>query len=223
MLPPLPSTDSPCRCGVLHSDQATTLRRYDRWLKPRPNTQWQEVENQRFVDVPRFDDESLETDEHESSQEDEASDGGGGDEAEEEPNTSYSHSNRLEVTNEVVSGIDARPDGQPPLSRCQQAPNQETPDEVLDPTEQEDGVITRFLEVMEDQDLHRDSTARLRSFFKIATVECLDQCSRSCKGSRILLEDRNFHAKTFRPYPRSLTPKKLYDALGRKVSRDFNY
>lgn len=225
-----PFISSPCSCCVLLLDEATIPSLYDRWLKPRPNTKWQDLENQRFVDLSQFDDEFVDEDEYELSEEGgykakdssnempvgDGSDRGNEDEAHHGPHLAYSNSDRLGAMDEAILSTEYSSNTQKPGSMCQQAPEQETLNEVL-PMEQEDDVITKFLTVVEDQDLHRDSTARLKSFLKSATLACLEQCSVEWTGSRILLEDRNFSDKTFRPYPRPLAPKQLYDALRRQV------
>lgn len=207
--------------------------RHDRWLKSRPNNKWQDLENQRFVDLSRFDDEFVDEDEFESNDKggNEANDslkeiprGDGNnrrneDEAHHGSYIAYNDPDRLGAVKEAILSTDTSLESQLPGLRCQhmQAPEKETPDNVLGPMEQEDDVITQFLQVMEDQDLHRDSAARLKSFFKSATLEGLEGCYMASIGSRILLEDRNYSDKTFRPYPRPLTPKQLYDALRRPV------
>lgn len=232
ILPSSMSTETPCSYCLLQSNQPITPSRHDRWLKPRPNNMWQDVENQRFVDLPQYYDEFVDEDEYELSDENDTNNicneipgreegnvSGIEDEAHQGPRLACSLSHTLEVTNEVRLGTGSSFDSQLPVSRNQQAPEQEIPNEILGPVQQEDDVITQFLEVMEDKDLHRDSIARLKSFFKLATLELLEQCSVAWTGSRILLEDRNFSAKTFRPYSRSLTPKQLYDALRRRVGR----
>lgn len=209
--------------------------RHDRWLKSRPNNKWQDLENQRYVDLSRFDDEFVDEDELESNDKggNEANDslneiprGDGSDRRSEDEahHGSYiacSDPDRLGAMNEAILSTDTNLESQLPGLRCQhmQAPEQETPNDVLGPMEQEDDVITQFLQVMEDQDLHRDSAARLKSFFKSATLEGLEECYMASMGSRILLEDRNYSDKTFRPYPRPLTPKQLYDALRRQVCK----
>lgn len=244
LLPSSKSTESPSRCGVMQPDQATTPSRNDRWLKPRPNTIWQDVENQRFIDLPRFNDESLDDEEYGSSDEDEDEDeyedeesgscneipdgegrGSGsedevchvGNEAERGHSLACNDSNGLGMTDEGILGTCSESDSQLPGLIFEQIPKHGTPTEILDPMEQEDDAIAHFLRAIEDQDLHRDSIARLRKFFKTAKLEVLEQRSMAWKESRILLEDRNFSAKHFRPYPRSLTPKQLYDALQRQV------
>lgn len=221
----------PCSCSLLQLDEFMLPSRHDRWLKPRPNNKWQDLENQRYVDLSRFDDEFVD-------EEFETSDKGGNegndnfneiprgdgskrrseDEAHHGPYIACSDPNRLGAMNEEALSTDTSPGSQ---LRCQhmQAPEQETPNDVLGPMEQEDDAITQFLEGMDDQDLHRDSATRLKSFFKSATLEGLEECSMASIGSRILLEDRNYSDKTFRPYPRPLTPKNLYDALRRQVCK----
>lgn len=209
--------------------------RHDRWLKSRPNNKWQDLENQRYVDLSQFDDDFVDEDEFESSDKggNEANDslneiprGDGSnrrseDEAHHGAYISRSDPERLEEMNEAILSTETSHESQLPGLRYQhmQAPERETPNDVLGPMEQEDDVINQFLQVMEDQDLHRDSAARLKSFFKSATVEGLEECSVASIGTRILLEDRNYSDKTFRPYPRPLTPKKLYDALRRQVGK----
>lgn len=236
--PPL-FTNNLSRCGFAQPDQAATPSHYDMWLRPRPNTKWQDVENQRFIDLPRYNDESLddeEFDEYESSDEDEdedtdssdevsdgeVSDNGGENEAGRERDLTCCDLSKPEVADEGISGDDSRFNNQIPGLGRGQTSDHEAPNEGLDSLDQEDDVIAQFLEVMEDQDLHRDSIARLRNFFKTANLEHLEKRSTSWKGSRILLDDRNFSAKHFRPYPRSLTPKQLYDALRRQV-RHFSH
>lgn len=224
------STDPHCHCGVIQTNQETAPSRYDRWLKPRPNTEWQDFENQRFVDFHPYDDGFVDEEECEHIDESESNDIADEmpdreeesdvrieDEAHTGRRLACSVSNRLEVANEVILGTDS----QLISVRHQPVPEQEASNEAVGPLEQEDDVITQFLEVMEDQDLRRDSVARLKSFFKSATLECLDKCSMAWTRSRILLEDRNFSAKTFRPYSRSLTPKQLYDALRGQVGRPY--
>lgn len=87
----------------------------------------------------------------------------------------------------------------------------------------EDDPIIRFLEAMEDQDLHFASSARLRQYFSSVTMDRLEEGTRDLKLSRILLEDRNFSVKTYRPYPRPMTAKQLYIALGKQVRKDSTY
>lgn len=72
-----------------------------------------------------------------------------------------------------------------------QAPEQETSNNILGPMEQEDNVITQFLKFMEDQDLHRDSSAMIKSFLKFATLDRFEQCSMTWTGSWELFQDRN--------------------------------
>lgn len=230
LLPSLPNNIR-CSCGMLQPSQVSAPSRNDIWLKPRPNTKWQGVENQRFVDLAQFDDVSVDGDEHESRAPDEAdetsdeipgregSDSARQNEVGQGRNLTCDVSERPEVAKEVTLGSHSSSDSQLSSSICQQAAEQETLNEVLGPVEPKYDVVTQFLDVMEDQDLHRDSISRIRSFFKMATPQCLEQCSVAWKGSRILLEDRNLSDKTFRAYPRSLTPKQLYNALGRQVGK----
>lgn len=147
------------------------LPRYDRWLRPRPNTIWQDVENEAFIHLGFFDSGSLDEDEHTS------------DDEEEEAGSFKSISEPGGDENES----------------------------------EEDEIVTRILSVIEDQDLRRDSIARLRQLFKSTNLERLEESRTGLKESRILLEDRNFTDRTFRPYARSMTPKQLYSALRRKV------
>lgn len=88
-------------------------------------------------------------------------------------------------------------------------------DELIDGSE-EDEIIARLLELMEGENLHRDSIARLKHLFKSVNLERLEEGTKRFR-SRILLEDRDFSGKSFRPYPRSMTPKQLYNALGKEV------
>lgn len=231
MLPPSLPNDIRCSCGMLQPRKVSAPSRNDIWLKPRPNTKWQGVENQRFVDLAQFDDDSVDGDEHESRAPDEAdetsdeipgreeSDSAREDEVGRGRNLTCDVSDRSEVPKEVTLGSHSSSDSRISSSICQQAAEQETLNEDLGPVEPKYDVVTQFLDVVEDQDLHRDSIARIRSFFKMATPQCLEQCSVAWKGGRILLEDRNLSDKTFRAYPRSLTPKQLYDALGRHVGK----
>lgn len=144
---------------------------YDRWLRPRPNSIWKNVENKTFIDLDFFDSGSLDEDEHTS------------DDEEEEAGSFKSISEPGGDENES----------------------------------EEDEIVTRILSVIKDQDLRRDSMARLRQLFKSTNLERLEESTTRLKESRILLEDRNFTHKTFRAYPRPMTPKQLYDALGKKV------
>lgn len=161
-------------CTSLKPDGSTTLFQYDRWLRPRPNTQWQNLENQTLIDQSRFNSGSLYEDETTSDSEDEI---GSFHEKKSDPEGSDSES-------------------------------------------EEEDIIECLLRVIEDQDLRRDSIARLRQLFKSATLERLEEGTMGFEGSRILLEDRNFSHKQFRPYPRSMTPKQLYSALEKRVSRN---
>lgn len=163
--------DIPCS---LQPDESATLSRQDRWLRTRPNTQWQSLENHMLVDQSRLDSASLYEDDHASG-------------TEEEENGSFEGTSDSEGS---------------------------------DSDSEEDGIIERFLRVMEDQGLRRDSSARLKQLLKSVTLERLEEGTRGLKGGRILLEDRNFSRKTFRPYPRSMTPKQLYSALKKQVRRN---
>lgn len=162
------------RYTSLKPDGLTTLSQYDRWLRPRPNTQWQTLENQTLIDQSRFNSGSVCEDETTSDSED-----------------------------EEIKSFHGTSDS-----------------EGSDSGSEENNIIECFLRVMEDQDLRRDSIARLRQLFKSATLERLEEGTRDFKGSRILLEDRNFSRKQFRPYPRSMTPKQLYSALEKQVRRN---
>lgn len=165
------------RCPSLNLDESTTLFRYDRWLRPRPNTQWHNLENQRLIDQSRFNSRSVYEDETTSDSEDE----------------------------EIKS-----------LHETSGSEGSETGGE-------EDNIIECLLSVMDDRDLRRDSIARLRQLFKSATMERLEEGTRDFEGSRILLEDRNFSRKQFRPYPRSMTPRQLYSALEKQVRRNHHH
>lgn len=162
-------------CISLKPNESTTLFRYDRWLRPRPNTQWQNLENQKLIDQSRFNSGPPYEDETTSDSEDE----------------------------EIGSFHEKKSDP-----------------EGSDSESEEEDIIECLLRLMEDQDLRRDSIARLRQLFKSATLERLEEGTMDFEGSRILLEDRNFSHKQFRPYPRSMTPKQLYSALEKQVSRN---
>lgn len=83
----LPSlySDSPCSCSVLHLHQATMPSQHDTYLRPRPNTKWQNLENERFVDQFEFD------------------------ELDHGPQSACSVSDRHEVRTEVILGIHSSP------------------------------------------------------------------------------------------------------------------
>lgn len=172
---------------------------YDKWLRPKLNTQWQNIENQTFVDYTLLTSVPFEDDDEDSSEDEE-----------EEINTSEGSSD-AEVDN--IGGEDelSQLAGDEDKMRHQLPWNDR-------PRWADDDIVARFVSAMEDQDpLHPDSISRLEQFFKMATLEPLEEASMEVKQSRILLEDRNFSHKTFRPYPRSMTPKQLYEALARQV------
>lgn len=169
---------------------------YDKWLRPKLNTQWQNIENQKFVDYTLLANIPVEEEEDDP-----------GDEEEIETSEETSDADRSvsEVGNESIK--------------------EEDEDESRHNLPWRDGfrlgdddIVARFVTAMEDQDpLHPDSISRLKRFFKTATLEDLEEASREVKEGRILLEDRNFSRKCFRPYPRSMTPKQLHEALAREV------
>lgn len=184
----------PLEVAVYHISMGSP---YDKWLRPRLNTQWQNIENQTFVDNTLLASIPVEKYEEDSGDEE-------------------------EIDNEEISDSE-RSDSE--------EENEPVKDEDEDETRHDlpwrDGprlgdydIVTRFVTAMEDQDpLHPDSISRLEQFFKLATLENLEEASRDVKASRILLEDRNFSRKCFRPYPRSMTPKQLHEALARQVRR----
>lgn len=215
------------------------MSQYEAWVQPRPNNAWQVHENQTFIDQTRVDNAPLDDEDEDTSdnEEEEAessddlsdaeeidneSEGEGCDEeddAEKEDNPACDNFNCPVLTDKEVPGTDQVPGRQLSASGCQEPPTRRP--EAVPPgsTEQEDSIVDRFLEVMEDQDLHRDSITRLRKFFKTATLEELEDDGGETKESRILLEDRNFAEKCFRPYPKSMTAKELYSALRKQVRR----
>lgn len=171
---------------------------YDKWLRPKLNTQWQNIENQTFVDytllasIPVEEDEADSEDEEEIDTSEEILD------AERSDSEDENESGKDEEENETKHNLPWR-DG---------------------PRLGDYDIVTRFVTAMEDQDpLHPDSISRLEQFFEMATLEKLEEASREVKRSRILLEDRNFSCKCFRPYPRSMNPKQLHEALAREVRR----
>lgn len=126
-LPQSSSTETPYTCGLIQTNQETTPCRYDRWLKPRPNTMWQDAENQRFVDLSRYDDDFIDEEDYESSDEyevsdsshgipgrEERSDSGSEDETHQRPHLVSSVSDRLEITNEVILGTELSSESQLP-------------------------------------------------------------------------------------------------------------
>jgi hypothetical protein len=211
---------------------------YDKWLRPRPNTQWKNLENQIFVDQSPLsgqfeDEEDSSEDEEEEDTPEGISDNDGSDsdgeyedespEAEDEVERSRSllssNGTQLADNEDLEAGLNSACHLTPGSGAV---PARHTGNDGLYSSAEDDGIVSRFLTVMEeltvkDRDLHRDSIARLRQFFKRATLGCLEEASRGVKSSRILLEDRNFSGKTFRPYPRSMNPKQLYDALTKQV------
>lgn len=162
------------RCISLKPDESAAPFRYDRWLRPRPNTQWQNLENQTLIDQSRFNSGSV-----------------------------YEDDTTSEIEDEQMKSYHETSDS-----------------EGSDSGSEEHNIIECFLRVMEDQDLRRNSIARLRQLFKSASLERLEEGTRDLEGSRILLEDRNYSHKQFRPYPRTLTPKQLHSALEKQVRRN---
>lgn len=175
---------------------------HERWFRPRPNDGWQLTENQTFVDVNQFNCALFYDDEDSSDDEEEEIDSSG-----EKSDAEGSDSDSEE---EEASECDEAPSGNPSNGSSGSLA-----------AEQEIDIVTRFLEVMEDQDLHRDSIARLKQFFKTAKLGDSEALTRKLTGSRIILEDRNFSCNSFRPYSRSMTPKKLHSALGKHVSKQY--
>ncbi|KAK2599779.1 hypothetical protein N8I77_011504 [Diaporthe amygdali] len=228
-------------CGSLRTDESTLSSQYDRWLRPRPNLQWKNVENQTFIDQSKFNSGSLEEDEDGSDDEDdedeeeeeidssddmsdaEGSERENEDEAchVEEETKSRQHSTNNDLGGGVlrdkeVLGTALASDATLPASACEETPNRSRENASCGSVDQEDDVIALFLGVMDDRDLYRDSIARLRQFFKTATLEDLKEGAGELEESRVVLEDRNFSSKSFRPYPRAMTPKQLYNALGKR-------
>lgn len=129
------------------------------------------------------------------------------------PNTQWkSLENRLFIDQGQVISESLDGDGDLPVRKEE---TDGSSDEFNDGFE-EDEIMTRLLELMEGENLHRDSIARLKCLFKSVNLGRLEEGAKRFR-SRILLEDRNFSGKSFRPYPRSMTPKQLYNALGKEV------
>lgn len=200
---------------------------YDRWLRPRPNTQWQNLENQRFIDQAPLRSAWFNEDGDISDEEDEEfgssevttdDEGCTGDEE-------YAAGDKHDL--QCISlGLPGVTDEEPPathinLDQPHVSQHQERPAHNMNHgyVEEEDTVIEQFLRAMPDHDLHRDSIARLSRFFKTVPPEHLQKAQGESGEGQIVLEDRNFSRKTFRPYPRSMTPRQLYDALRRPVRR----
>ncbi|KAL1865311.1 hypothetical protein Daus18300_007201 [Diaporthe australafricana] len=163
---------------------------HEKWFRPKPNNGWQLTENQTFVDVKQFHSVLFDEDDFSDDEEEEDIDS-----SEEKSDTEESDDEGSSECDEAPSGNPNNGFGGPPAA------------------EQDIDIVARFLEVMEDEDLHRDSIARLRQFFKSAKLGDLEEGTWKLTGSRIFLEDRNFSSKIFRPYSRSMTPKKLHSAL----------
>lgn len=231
--PPIQKTSS--SCGPAHLDGFMTQYSYDKWLRPRPNNQWQNLENQIFVDQTPLsgqfqDDDGASEDDEEDDASEEVSDVEESDNESEDEDSDQSSrrihdlpsSNRPQLPDDEVLETELNPTCQLAPPGSEEEPNQRTEIEGPGPSTEDDGIVSRFLTVMEelavkDRDLHRDSIARLGQFFKKATLRRLEEASREIKGSRILLEDRNLSGKIFRPYPRSMTLKQLYEALKKLV------
>lgn len=166
------STRTACCCPSMKVEESPIPSPYDRWLQPRPNTQWQNLENQTQLEQSRFDSGPLDHDEEVSYDEDDGT-----------------------ASSEISDA------------------------EGIDGDSENDDTIARLLAVMESQDMRYNAIVRLRQLLKPLTLERLEEGSRLSRGSRIILEDRGFSGKTFRPYSRPMTPKQLYVALGRRVRK----
>lgn len=204
LLPESPYTETSRSVHPLQPAGSMMLSQYDRWLRRRPNTQWQNLENQTLIDQSRFDSGSLNKgdDASESEAEEEIS-------SFVEPSELGGTDNGLDDKDEQISINDEEKIGSSDeISDCEESVNERAGGEVIIPV----------LRAMQDQWLRRDSIARLSQLFKSATLESVEEGTGDLKGSRILLEDRNFSYRRFRPYPRSMTPKQLYGALVKKAS-----
>lgn len=203
------------------------------WLRASPNTQWQNIENQKFIDQPESrstlldeDEDSTDSEEEDVNTSEETSDTEASNyESEfgiydEEDEAEILHDfERVSFNAPGVAGQEdlKPPDYQPTASRCQDGQAGNTDHGCVG---QKDTVVERFLRAMQNEDLYRQSIARLGRFFEAVSLEDVEAASIHFGEFRILLEDRNYSRKTFRPYPRSLTPKQLYDALGKQVGRN---
>lgn len=212
---------------------------YDKWLRPRPNIQWQNLENQIFVDqTPLSGQFEADEDLSEVEDDDDTTDGitdieesnGESEPEDESPDAGYESERSQSLISYTGTQLAADEvfGAESTLARhlnppgVRDAPARRTGNEARNPFPDDDGIVQRFLTVMEelavkDRDLYRDSIARLRQFFKTATLRGLEEARFGCISSRILLEDRNFSGKTFRPYPRSMTLNELYEALAKHV------
>lgn len=175
---------------------------YDRLLRPKPNTQWQNIENQTFIDHTQLLNVTCDKDEDDTADETECTLSVGI--CEDEGSDSEGEEESSGTDNEAKMGDERTWSDQHRLADG-------------------GGIVARFVATMEDQDpLHPDSISRLGQFFKLATLGLLEEASREVKGSRIILEDRSFSRKNFRPYPRSMTPKQLHEALAKQVRRNWH-
>lgn len=208
----------------------------DRRLRTSPNTQWKNLENQRFINQAQtrsapFTEYGYTSDDEESGDSSaEMSDPEGDnnesegeifdeeDEAEIKCNLECISLNSPGVADQEILETHLSPDDQLHASRYQDRRIENMNHGSMG---QDNTVVERFLGVMKDQDLHRDSIARLSLFFRNVSLQDLEGAGEFWKG-RILLEDRNFSRKTFRPYPRPMTPKQLYSALGKQVRRSIH-
>lgn len=232
-LPSSPSAGASGSCSRLQPDGHTMPSQHDRRLRTSPNTQWKNIENQTFIDQAQIRSAPLDEYGYTSDDEEESSDSSAEmsdpegnnnesedeifdeeDEAEIKCNFECISLNSPGVADQGILESHLSPDNQPRASRYQ---DRRTENMDHGSVGQDNTVVERFLGVMEDQDLHRDSIARLSLFFRQVSLQDLEEGAGEFGKGRILLEDRNFSRKTFRPYPRSMTPKQLYDALGKRV------
>lgn len=213
-----------------------------RWQKGQ-NTGWQDPVNQRFInqhalgssllDQGGIVSDSEENNVHSpeeihvadaSSDEDGAQTFGDENEAEVSDNPEDGNFDASRVVGQKHAPLHLMSRSQPTSSRPQGGQTENTHHGCVG--QEDDTIIERFLGTMEeDQDLclHlSDSIARLRRFLQNATLDNLEGDAGQLGDSRILLEDRNFSRKTFRQYPRTLTPKQLYDALRKQVSKSIH-
>lgn len=207
----------------------------EEWLRASPNTRWQNLENQKFIDLTQIRSTFLDEDRYNADSEEEdirTTEGTSDTEAsnyeseceisDEEDEAEIPHNfERVSFNAPGVAGQgNLKPrliyDCQPNASRCQDGQAGNTDHGFVG---QKDNVVEQFLWAREDEDLHWDSIARLERFFEAVSLEDVEQATVDFGECRILLEDRSYSRKTFRPYPRSLTPKQLYGALGKQVGR----
>lgn len=235
-LPPSLSADASGSCNRLQPDRHTMPSQNDRRLRTSPNSQWKNLENQRFINQSQI--RSAPLDEYGYTSDDEEESGDSSAEmTDPEGNSNESDCESFDEEDELKCNLKSISLNSPgvadeeilethlgPDDQLQASRYQDRRTENMNPGSvgQDSTVVDRFLGVMKDQNLHRDSIARLSLFFRKVSLQDLEKGAGEFGKGRILLEDRNFSRKTFRPYPRPMTSKQLYNALGKQVRRSIH-